>query len=133
MELDDALYRRIQELSDEGNIHMDAARWAEAIEAFRQALVLLPPPKSQWEASMWLNASLGDAYYMRQDYATAKEALLDALNCPDGQTNPFVQLRLGQCLYSQVTESERKNICCAHTCRRERRFSSRNRRVTLNS
>ncbi len=47
---------------------------------------------------MWLNTSLGDAHYLLDDFDTAAQFLWDALNCPDGFSNPFVHLRLGQCL-----------------------------------
>ena len=58
---------------------------------------LLPEPKVQWEAATWLNASIGDARYQQKDFTAALEALLDALNGPDGVSNPFIHLRLGEC------------------------------------
>jgi len=99
MELDDALYEQILQLSEEGNRLMDDRRWERAAAVFQQALDLLPPPKNQWEAATWLYGSLGDAYFQNRDFQNAREALLDALNCPDGITNPFLQLRLGETFF----------------------------------
>ena len=99
MELDDSIYREIAALSQEGNASMDDAQYPEAIATFEKALALVPSPKSEWEAATWLYASLGDAFYMLQDYAGASDHFFDALNCPAGLGNPFIHLRLGECLY----------------------------------
>lgn len=71
---------------------------AGAIRVWTEALELLPEPKTQWEAALWLYASIGDAYRAAGDLPAAQEALFDALNCPDGHANPLVLLRLGQTL-----------------------------------
>lgn len=99
MELDDALYQRVQKLSRQGNRHMDGEEWGKAVTVFSDALALLPPPADQWEAATWLYASIGDAHFQSKDYARAKDAFLDALNCPDGFANPFIQLRLGEIFF----------------------------------
>jgi tetratricopeptide (TPR) repeat protein len=78
---------------------MDDEAWDQAIGVFSQAMDLLPEPKRQWEAAMWLYASIGDAHFMKGDYAEAKESFFDAMNCPDGIENPFVLLRAGETLY----------------------------------
>lgn len=96
MELDDAIYDRVTALSQEGNRHMDMGNWSKARTVFEQALTLLPDPKDEWEAATWLNASLGDANFAAKDYMRARTALIDALNCPDGQANAFIHLRLGE-------------------------------------
>ena len=49
---------------------------------------------------MWLNASIGDAYYQMKAYDKAREAFLDALNFP-GEINPFIYYRLGQIEYKK--------------------------------
>jgi tetratricopeptide (TPR) repeat protein len=98
-ELDDAVYHQITYLSERGNTLMDEGAPARAAEMFERALDLLPEPKTDWEAATWLNASLGDALFAQQQFAGARDRFLDALNCPDGPTNPFVQLRLGECCH----------------------------------
>ncbi|WP_062064939.1 tetratricopeptide repeat protein [Cellvibrio sp. OA-2007] len=97
MELPDDIYTEIEELSEAGNQLCDDENFTAAIEKWNQALMLLPDPKSDWEAYTWLSASIGDALYQLKDFAAAREKFFDALNGPDGRENPFVHYRLGQC------------------------------------
>lgn len=98
MELPDDIYEQIENLSEAGNECSDEDDFEGAIENWRQALALLPEPQQDWEAATWLYASLGDAYYQSADYGMAKDALFTALNCPDGQMNPFIHYMLGKAL-----------------------------------
>jgi len=98
MELPDELYDQIETLSEAGNECSDEGDFEGAIDHWRQALTFLPEPQLDWEAATWLYASLGDAYYQSGDYGMAKDALLTALNCPDGQANPFIHYMLGKAL-----------------------------------
>lgn len=98
-ELDDDIYDRITELSDEGNELAEEGDFEAAAAKFSEALELIPAPKTDWEAAMWLYASIGDMYYFLGSYEAAANSLFDALNCPDGFMNPFVHLRLGESLY----------------------------------
>jgi tetratricopeptide (TPR) repeat protein len=97
MELADDIYEKILALSDEGDQLIAEQLFTRAEAKWIAALRLLPEPKSDWEASTWLLASVGDARYQQGNYASAREAFFDALNCPDGQSNPFIHYRLGQC------------------------------------
>jgi tetratricopeptide (TPR) repeat protein len=99
MELQGTLANKIDDLAERGNVLLDSHRdWRGAIAAWEEALDLLPEPKSQWEAWTWLNASIGDAARSGGDLNQARTALFDAVSGPDGQSNPFVLLRLGQTL-----------------------------------
>jgi tetratricopeptide (TPR) repeat protein len=99
MNLPTALADKLDRLSERGNVLLDDQHdWRGAIAQWQQALALLPEPKSQWEAWTWLNASIGDAFRTGNALEDAKAALFDALNGPDGHTNPFILLRLGQTL-----------------------------------
>ena len=51
-ELDDKLYERIEELSEEGNEFADEERYAQARAKFEEALSLVPAPKTDWEAAL---------------------------------------------------------------------------------
>lgn len=97
MQLSDQLYHTIELLSEEGNTLMDDEKFEAAIEKWSQALNLLPAPKTEWEAFLWLSASIGDAQYQKKSYKLALNSFRDALNAPDGIENPFVHFRLGQC------------------------------------
>lgn len=96
MELDDATYDRVTDLSDRGNLLMDRKQYAGAIPTFEEALNLLPLPKEQWEAWTWLAGSIGDAFYQQARYHEANVWFNEALKGPDGLGNPFLHLRLGQ-------------------------------------
>ncbi len=99
MELRDDIYARVTSLSATANELMEEGKFAEAIKVFDQALLELPEPKASWEASMWLNASIGDAQFQLRNFAEAKEAMFDAINCLDGVANSFILLRLGEALF----------------------------------
>ena len=64
MELSDELYDRIEELSETGNEAMESEDYAKAISCFQEALDILPEPKEDWEAYLWLVGSIGDAHFM---------------------------------------------------------------------
>jgi tetratricopeptide (TPR) repeat protein len=98
-ELDDAVHQQITYLSERGNALMEDGAPARAVEMFERALDLVPEPKTDWEAATWLNASVGDALFAQRQFAAARDRFLDALNCPGGPTNPFIQLRLGECCH----------------------------------
>ena len=97
--MDDALYEKIEELSEQGNELVDNDDFDGALRKFRRALELVPEPKTDWEASLWLYASIGDMYLFKEDFGNAKTNFYNALNCPDGQESGFVHLRLGEALY----------------------------------
>jgi tetratricopeptide (TPR) repeat protein len=98
IELSDELYSKIEKLSEQGNDLVDEDDFEGALLKFQTALDLLPEPKDQWEAAMWLYASMGDMYLFTEDFDSAKENFFNALNCPDGQESGFVHLRLGESL-----------------------------------
>jgi len=89
----------IEQLSEEGNALAEKNDFDGAIEKFQQALTLVPTPKNEQEASLWLYAAIGDMYYLKDDYENSAENFYNALNCPDGQVNGFVHLRLGEDLF----------------------------------
>ncbi|GAB3261094.1 tetratricopeptide repeat protein [Chitinimonas naiadis] len=86
----------IQALLDEGDKLFDKGKLDAALLKYEEAKALLPSDLERWEASTWVLAAIGDACFLKEDHQRAQEALLQASNCPEGATNPFVQLRLGQ-------------------------------------
>lgn len=104
-ELDDELYEQIESLSEEGNEFVDEDDYAAALKKFKEALALVPEPKTKWEAAFWLYASIGDMYLFLEDHRASAEAFYNALNCPDGQESAFVHLRLGEVLF-EIGEKE---------------------------
>lgn len=98
-ELPASIADRLDVLAEEGNVLLEErGDWAGAVAVWRRALALLPAPQDQWEASLWLNTSIGEALRAGGDLQGARTHLFDALNAPDGHMNPFTLLRLGQTL-----------------------------------
>ena len=105
-DMDNATYDRIMSLCSEGDDAMDADNFDTAYEKYISALELIPDPLTDWEASTWILAALGDLYYFAEDYEQSINALTDAACCPGGHENPFIRLRLGQC-YFELGEMDR--------------------------
>lgn len=98
MELPENIQDELDDLAEQGNDLCDEERFDEAIQKWREAMTLLPEPVADWEAYMWLSASIGDAQYLSGQFEAASQSFYDALNGPDGVENPFVHYRLGQSL-----------------------------------
>jgi len=90
--------KAIDELCRKGDQFAEIDQFDDAIENYDRAWDLLPDPKQHWPAATWILMSLGDAYFALSEYAIAADILMEAIDCPDGGENPFVLLRLGQCL-----------------------------------
>jgi tetratricopeptide (TPR) repeat protein len=97
-EIEDHIYNEIEALSEEGNLLAEKGNYDSAIEKFKEAFSLVPDLKKEWETSTWLLTSIGDMYFFKNDFDSASKFFYDALNCPDGIENPFINLRLGQSL-----------------------------------
>lgn len=113
-DLPDQLYEEILALSEQGNVLMDKGEYFRAVEVYRVALIKLPEPYVQWDAFVWLKASVGDAFFHLKNYADAAEEFFDAMDGADGSHNCFVLLRLGQCLYEQADPKALDYLCKAY-------------------
>jgi len=82
---------------EKGNHEMDEERYNAAADWFQKAYAVLPEPKEDWEATGYITASLGDAYFSAGKFKEAKEQLEIAHEFyGDENSNPFVLLRLGE-------------------------------------
>lgn len=98
-ELDEKIYSEILELSAAGDAFADEKNYPKALAEYWKAFDLLPEPKTKWDASTWLLASIGDANFMGEDFQAGVDNLSNAMYCPGAIGNPFLHLRLGQCQY----------------------------------
>ncbi|KKW69302.1 hypothetical protein AAV94_00600 [Lampropedia cohaerens] len=96
--MEEDLYEQIERLAEEGNAHLDGGRHAQALAAWRAALDLLPEDERLDGQAMWLHASMGEAYFLMENWPAAKDEFYDALNCSGGLDNPFVHYMLGKTL-----------------------------------
>lgn len=108
MELADDIYDKITALSEKGNELIDSDQFDAAIVTFNEALDLIPEPKTEWTATTWLYAAIGDALFLKGDCQKSLDIFYKAYNSPSATDNPFINLRLGQCLFElgQVDKAE---------------------------
>ena len=99
MELDDALFAEITRLTDSGEALFDKGNFKGAIEQYNKALELIPEPKTDWDASVWTIAAIGDSHFMLKEYDAALECFKSLMTEYEETENPFVRLRYGECLY----------------------------------
>jgi tetratricopeptide (TPR) repeat protein len=88
----------IDGLCRQGDQFAGMEQYDDAIDKYGRAWDLLPEPRSQWPAATWILMSAGDAHFRMKEFDEAADLLADALDYPDGDSNPFLALRLGQCL-----------------------------------
>lgn len=61
---------------------------------------MLPEPKEDWEAALWIRAAIGDVHFLRGDWQACRVVLQEAVKgCAGAIENPFIRLRLGQSLF----------------------------------
>ncbi|MDE6593556.1 MAG: hypothetical protein K2K57_10920 [Oscillospiraceae bacterium] len=99
MELNDKIYNQILKLCNKGDKLLEKSKFEAAIKQYTKALELVPHPKEFWEASTWIYAALGEVYFLKNDHNSALNEFMNAYNCPDGISNPFINLRIGECYY----------------------------------
>jgi tetratricopeptide (TPR) repeat protein len=98
-ELSNEVHKRIVGFCKKGDKLAEEADYPAALTQYRAAWDLLPEPRTEWEAATWILGAIGDASYLSGDHAAARDSLAMAMKCPDGLGNPFLHLRLGQCLH----------------------------------
>lgn len=96
--LPEELSQMLDDLCRKGDQFAGMEQYDDAIEKYGQAWELLPQPRNQWPAATWILLSAGDAHFRLKEYGEAADLLTDALDYPDGDSNPFLYLRLGQSL-----------------------------------
>ncbi len=98
-ELDDGTHEQIKALCAQGDQHAEAGDYTLALKHYRQAWGLLPKPKARWTAATWILGAVGDVSFLSGDFKAGRDALSNAMHCPDAIGNPFLHLRLGQCQF----------------------------------
>jgi tetratricopeptide (TPR) repeat protein len=81
-------------------------QFEKAFSFYRDALMLVPKPAEEWEATTWILAAIGDLYFLEGKFEKSIRAFEDAVRCPGGLGNPFIHLRLGEC-YFELGDKER--------------------------
>jgi tetratricopeptide (TPR) repeat protein len=107
-ELDNSIYEKIKYFSKNGDIFQNNKDFENAIKMYKQALELIPEPKTSWEASTWIKTAIGETYFFMKNYEAAEQSLVEAVKCPGGKENPFIHLRLGQTYFELAKFKEAK-------------------------
>lgn len=99
-ELTPEIQAKINELAEKGNQFEEEERYDEAIQAWQEGLGLIPEPQQFYSETIWFLAAIGDVYFQKEMYAQAHECFDKARGnlSGEGYGNPFIMLRLGECL-----------------------------------
>jgi tetratricopeptide (TPR) repeat protein len=110
-ELPHDLDEQIRLLLVEGDELLDEDRIEEAMSRYRAAWELLPEPRTDRPLALDVLAAMGDLHFFREDFAAGLDAFMTAMKCSLGDPvgNPFLRLRLGQCMYEMGERREAAN------------------------
>lgn len=102
---------QIRRLLDEGDDHIDEDRPKEALSCYRAAWGLLPEPRTDHPDAPNVLAAIGDVYFHQRNFTFALDAFMTAMKCTQGESigNPYLRMRLGQCLYEREEMKEASN------------------------
>jgi hypothetical protein len=97
----DESHERVSRLLDEGDERLNDNRFDEALALYQTAWEILTEPRTDHPDAMLVLAAIGDVHFFREDFAAGRDAFMTCMNCPEGEpmANPFLRLRLGQCLF----------------------------------
>lgn len=82
----------------------------DAYRKYKEALDIIPEPKTSYETATWILVSIGDLYFKNKQYDMARDYFFEAKNCPNGVSNPYVLFRLGQSLVEMSDENQAKEF-----------------------
>jgi tetratricopeptide (TPR) repeat protein len=103
------VYEKIEQYCEQGNDLFDEDDFLGAIKIWQSAFDVIPDLNEDWNEAVWLKVSIGDSYYMIDEYQKSLDALLDALNYPEAIENPFIHFRVGQCHYQLGDKEQSQN------------------------
>ncbi|MBU3070526.1 hypothetical protein KOI40_11885 [Aestuariicella sp. G3-2] len=98
-ELPNETTEKIRTLCADAYESYDQGDFRKALRLFYQGWLLLPKPQTDFAEAGWVLTGIGDSYFRLKQYIPGCEALRSANHCPQTRDNPFIHLRLGQCLY----------------------------------
>ena len=105
-ELPAETHKQITQMAEGGNAFAEQGDFSGALARFQSAWELLPEPRDDWDAALWLLTSIGDMQFQLRQYSAARDSLMRAVKSSDAAPgNPFLRLRLGQVMY-EVGETQ---------------------------
>ena len=99
--LSEELTERIEVLSEQGSDLFEEEKFREALDVWSEALALIPSPQNLYGESFWLETSIGDGYFMLNEFEQSQAHFLNAKGNIETNSyeNPFVMLRLGELFF----------------------------------
>jgi tetratricopeptide (TPR) repeat protein len=108
-ELPADLKAEVERFCAEGDELLDHDRYDDALVRFSAAWNLLPEPREDCADASWIQSGIGDAHFFRGDFGAARQAFMAVLRCGGEPDNPYLRLRLGQCLFELGEHREAAN------------------------
>ena len=99
MELNDQVYDRIVRLCNEGDTFVEKGKDDKAIESYIICSGFGSVTEDRLGNKYMDLYSIRRYLFLNREYEKAKSNLYNARNCPDGISNPFILLRLGESLF----------------------------------
>ena len=99
LELEENIYKTIQDLCALGDKFANSREFESAIAEYNKAWELIAEPKNEWGAATWVLAAIADSAFLAGYKTSAREALEYAMTCPRAIGNPFLHMRYGQVLF----------------------------------
>ena len=98
-ELDPLIHSEIQDICKKADKLADRGYLQDALTEYWKAYNMVPEPKTEWDATLWILVAIADANFLGCDYQTGIDNLSSAMHYPEAIGNAFIHLRLGQCLF----------------------------------
>ena len=67
-ELTPQIKTKLDELAQKGNQFEEEEQYEEAIQAWKEALSLIPEPQQFYSETIWFLAAIGDIYFQKKQY-----------------------------------------------------------------
>ena len=98
MQLNKSYTEDIERICRAADDFLDEGNTKEAYRKYKEALDIIPNPKTSYETATWIFVSIGDLFFKNKQYDMARDYFFEAKNCPNGVSNPYVLFRPGQSL-----------------------------------
>jgi hypothetical protein len=108
--LPDSIAAEVDRLFNEGEEFADDEEDEKALARFQAAWDLLPEPRGESDRALEIFAAIADSHFHLGDYETCYRKMQQSLILYGGSaSNPFVRLRMGQCLFEMGDRREAMN------------------------
>lgn len=125
------MFVQIDQICEAGSEWFDEREYKKAISTWERAFDLIPAPKSSFSQDYWLHSSIGDAFFLLQDFEKATAHLLAAKSNTkeNGYADSLLVLRLGQsCFETGDTVKAKEYLLRAYLLGGRERFDQEDKK-----